>query len=550
MAVQIMETLRRRRAVMLATAALAGAALAVAGCGGSSETGSTAGDVASFVPAGSPFYLEVTTDLDGPQWTQIETLAKLFPAYPEFRAMLDEELKAGDVDFERDVKPLLGERAAVGVLSVPDTAGLQGTLSSADPDAAAGAAAGAADDTEVVGVLDIAEGKDQEMVELLTRSGATQAGEHNGVAYYTQPDDDTVVAVTDGALVVTNSTGQLYQALDAHEAGGDETLAGQDRFTDALAKLPADVFGQAYFDVGELIRQAGTDSPQLKQLGVEDYQDAVVAASLAAEPEGARLKGVVLGAPDTGMSEFSPTLDDRAPADAIAYLGFHDLAGSVSTLLEQARAAQSADAQQQLDALGQQLPQLLGVSLEDLSALTSGEHAVVVTGGAKPGAALALQVEDGAQAQATLDKLRTGVPALLRTFSPDTTLPAWQQVPLAAGVQGWRLPLSPDAGVVYGVDGDLAIVGTSVPTVTAVQRPAAPLSASADYQAGVSGMPDRVTSVLWVNVGRLVETADALGTFDADDAKTLANLKPVKSVAAWTTGGETPTFEVFVRLAG
>jgi hypothetical protein len=550
MAVQIMETLRRRRAVMLATAALAGAALAVAGCGGSSETGSTAGDVASFVPAGSPFYLEVTTDLDGPQWTQIETLAKLFPAYPEFRAMLDEELKAGDVDFERDVKPLLGERAAVGVLSVPDTGGLQGTLSSADPDAAAGAAAGAADDTEVVGVLDIAEGKDQEMVELLTRSGATQAGEHKGVAYYTQPDDDTVVAVTDGALVVTNSTGQLYQALDAHEAGGDETLAGQDRFTDALAKLPADVFGQAYFDVGALIRQAGTDSPQLKQLGVEDYQDAVVAASLAAEPEGARLKGVVLGAPDTGMSEFSPTLDDRAPADAIAYLGFHDLAGSVSTLLEQARAAQSADAQQQLDALGQQLPQLLGVSLEDLSALTSGEHAVVVTGGAKPGAALALQVEDGAQAQATLDKLRTGVPALLRTFSPDTTLPAWQQVPLAAGVQGWRLPLSPDAGVVYGVDGDLAIVGTSVPTVTAVQRPAAPLSASADYQAGVSGMPDRVTSVLWVNVGRLVETADALGTFDADDAKTLANLKPVKSVAAWTTGGETPTFEVFVRLAG
>jgi hypothetical protein len=550
MAVQIMETLRRRRAVMLATAALAGAALAVAGCGGSSETGSTAGDVASFVPAGSPFYLEVTTDFDGPQWTQIDALAKLFPAYPEFRAMLDEELKGGDVDFERDVKPLLGERAAVGVLSVPDTAGLQGTLTSANPEAAAGAAAGAADDTEVVGVVDIAEGKDQEMVELLTRSGATQAGQHNGVAYYTQTEGDTVVAVTDGALVVANSTGQLYQALDAHEAGGDDTLAGQDRFTDALAKLPADVFGQAYFDIGALVRQAGTDSPQLKQLGLEDYQDAVVAASLAAEPEGARLKGVVLGAPDTGMSEFSPTLDDRAPADAIAYLGFNDLAGSVSTLLEQARAAQTADAQQQFDALGQQLPQLLGVSLEDLSALTSGEHAVVVTGGAKPGAALALQVEDGAQAQATLDKLRTGVPALLKTFSPDTTLPAWQQVPLAAGVQGWRLPLSPDAGVVYGVDGDLAIVGTSVGTVSAVQRPAAPLSASADYQAGVSGMPDQVTSVLWVNVGRIVETADAFGAFDADDAEALANLKPVKSVAAWTTGGDTPTFEVFVRLAG
>ncbi|HET6689569.1 MAG TPA: hypothetical protein VFG74_01780, partial [Miltoncostaeaceae bacterium] len=128
MAVQFMETLRRRRAVVLATGALAGATLGVAGCGGSSESGSQAGDVASYVPAGSPFYLEVTTDFDGPQWTQIDELARLFPAYPEFRKMLDDELQGGDVDFERDVKPLLGDRAAVGVLNVPDTAGLQGTL--------------------------------------------------------------------------------------------------------------------------------------------------------------------------------------------------------------------------------------------------------------------------------------------------------------------------------------------------------------------------------------------------------------------------------------
>jgi hypothetical protein len=549
MAVQFMETLRRRRAVVLATGALAGAALAVAGCGGSSETGSQAGDVASFVPAGSPFYLEVTTDFDGPQWTQIDELAKLFPAYPEFRKMLDDELKGGNVDFDTDVKPLLGDRAAVGILNVPDAKGIEGSLTSSDPEAAAGAAAGAADDTQVVGVVDVAEGKEDAMTALLVKGGATKAGEHDGVAYYTQKDDDTVAAVTDGALVVGNSTGQLFQALDAHDAGGDKTLAGQSRFTDALAKLPPDVFGQAYIDVGALIRQAGAQSPQLQQLGLDDYKDAVVAASLAAEPEGARLKGVVLNVPDTGQSAFTPSLDDRAPADAIAYLGFDNLAGSVSTLLDQVRASQGQDVQKQIDAFAAQLPQLLGVTTDQLAALTSGEHSIVVTGGAKPGAALALQVDDGAQAQQTLDKLRVGVPALLRTFSPDTKLPAWQQVPLAAGVQGWRLPLSPDAGVVYGVDDDLAIVGTNVATVAAVQRPASPLAASAAYQAGVSGMPDEVTSVLWVNVQELVKTADTLGAFDASDAKTLANLKPVKSIAAWTTGGGTPTFEVFLRLA-
>jgi hypothetical protein len=549
MAVQFMETLRRRRAVVLATGALAGATLGVAGCGGSSESGSQAGDVASYVPAGSPFYLEVTTDFDGPQWSQIDELAKLFPAYPELRKELDEGLRGEDVDFERDLKPLLGDRAAVAVMNVPDTSGIQGSITSTDPGSAAGAAAGAADDTEAVGVVDIAEGKEEALTALLVRSGATKAGEHDGVPYYQQPDDDTIVAVADGALVVSDSTVRVFKALDAHAAGGDKTLAGQDRFTDALGKLPAEVFGQAYIDVGALIRQAGTDTPQLQQLGLGDYQDAVVAASLAAEPGGARVKGVVVGAPDTGASAFTPTLDDRAPADAIAYLGFHDLAGSVSTVLEQVRASQGEDVQKQFDAFAGQLPQLLGVTTGDLAALTSGEHAVVVTGGRTPGAALALQVDDGAQAQATLDKLRVGVPALLRTFSPDTKLPEWQKVPLAAGVQGWRLTLSPEAGVVYGVDGDLAIVGTSVPSVTAVQRPASPLSASAAYQAGVSGMPDEVTSVAWLNVQQLIATADAHDAFDQGDAKALANLKPVKSLAAWTTGGDTPTFEVFLRLA-
>jgi hypothetical protein len=62
-------------------------------------------------------------------------------------------------------------------------------------------------------------------------------------------------------------------------------------------------------------------------------------------------------------------------------------------------------------------------------------------------------------------------------------------------------------------------------------------------------MPDQVTSVLWLNVPELISTADTFGAFDQDDAEALANLKPVKSVAAWTTGGDTPTFEVFLRLA-
>lgn len=547
MATTITQRLRRGKAVALVGAALAGSALAVAGCGGDGDSGSTAGAVASYVPSSSPLYFEVSTDLDGPQWTQVEELAKLFPGYPSFQRMIDEGLQSDEVDFETEVKPLLGERAAIAGLALPDAAEVQGTLTSPSPEGAAEAA----DDAEFVAVIEIADGQEDAVKALLTKSGSTRQGEHNGVEYYGDPAEDTVVAVDEGAAIISDTQEQVFTALDAHEAGGDRTLAGTDKFNDALGKLPADVFGQAYIDIGAFVQQAGAASPQLSQVGVGDYQNAVMAASISAEPEGGRLKGVVVGAPDVGASEFSPTLTDRVPADALAYLGFHDLSGTLANVFGQIQDSLGEDERQQIDALKAQLPQMLGVSLEDLSALAAGEQAVVVSASGKtPGAAIAMQVEDGAQASATLDKLRVGVPQLIKTFSPDTTLPAWQQVPLAGGVEGWRLPLSPEAGVVYGVDGDLAVVATSVKAAGAVLAPVAPLSGAAAFQQATNGMPERVTSLFWLNLEEGVAALQRAGAFADAPPETLANLRPFKSVAAWTTAGDMPTFEVFVRITG
>jgi hypothetical protein len=454
------------------------------------------------------------------------------------------------VDFDADVKPLLGERAAIAGLDLPDASELEGALTTTAPDA--GAAADAADDMRFVAVVEVADGKAQQLKDLLVREGARSAGEHQGAVYYTQPGEDGVVAVDDEALIFSDTQQQVFAALDAHAAGGDQTLAGTDRFNDALAKLPPDVFGQAYLDLGAFVQSAATAAgPQAEQLGLADYRDAVMAASIAAEPDGARMKGVVLGAPTAiTPAEFSPQLTDTVPADALAYVGFSDLAGTLTEVFQQVQGSLGDDERQQLEGLSGQLPQLLGVSLDQLSALAEGEHALVVTPGATPGAALALQVEDGAQAQATLDKLRTGAPALVRTFSPDTQIPEWSRVPLAGGIQGWRLPLSPEAGVVYGVDGDLAIIGTSVKAVASVQRPVAPLSGSQAFQQGTAGMPEQVTSVLWLNLEKGITALRNMGAFEDASPETLANLRPLKSIAAWTTAGDMPTFEVFARIRG
>ena len=542
MAVKLSESLRRRRTVAILTAALAASAIAVAGCGGDSETGSSAGDVASYVPSSSPLYLEVTTDFDGAQWQQVQALAKEFPGYPQLERMIQKDLETGNVDFDTDVKPLLGERAAIAGLALPPAGDLTKGLT-------VPTAAEAGDDMRFVAVVDVADGKSQQVKDLLVREGAVSGGEHDGAEYFTSKDADGVVAVDDEALVFSDTKEQVFAALDAHQAGGDQTLAGTDKFTGALAKLPSDVFGQAYLDLGAFVQEAGKAAgPQADQLGLADLRNAVMAASIAAEPGGARLKGVIMGAPNDVATEFSPTLTETVPADALAYVGFSNLSGALTQVFQQVQGSLGDEEKRQLEGLSDQLPQLLGVSLDDLSALAEKEHALVVTPGATPGAALALQVDDGAKAQATLDKLRVGIPALVKTFQPDATIPKWQPVPLAGGVQGWRLPLSPKAGVVYGVDGDLAIVGTSVRAVTSVQRPVASLSESAAFQEGTAGMPDQVTSVFWLNLQEGLGTLRKAGALKDATPATLANLRPLKSLAAWTTAGDVPGFEVFVRI--
>ena len=358
----------------------------------------------------------------------------------------------------------------IAALEVPNVSGITGT----DAAGATGAAEDALSDTGV-GVVDIADGKDAAVTALVAKK-STPKGTHDGVTYYRATNGDTLTAVTDGALVITDSQPALFAALDAHQAGGDKTLAGTSKFTDALGKLPDNVFAQGYVDVGSFLRQAIAQSPQLGQLGqLQGYQNAVVAASVAAEPGGLRVKGIVDGADLPTGGEFSPTLTSNAPADASPTSASATLPVSSPGSSRRSRAAWARSRPQQIDALSAQLPLLLGVSLDDLKALGSGEHALVVTDGQpNPGAALALKVADGARAKTTLDTIRQKLPGLVKTFSPETTLPPWSQVPLAGGVQGWRLPLSPQAGAVYGVNGNLAVIGTSVAAVTAGAEPDLP----------------------------------------------------------------------------
>jgi hypothetical protein len=288
--------------------------------------------------------------------------------------------------------------------------------------------------------------------------------------------------------------------------------------------------------------------------GLQDIANASLAASLTAEADGIRTRGVVVGADQLeDAAAFTPTLADHAPADSVAYIGFADLQNNIASVVDDLRSSgdeEAEDAISQVDQLSAQLESVLGISVSDLAALTNGEHAVVVapdsSNSAQVGAALLLRVEDGAQAQMTLDALRAGLPAALGTLG-QTNIPEWQQVQLANGVSGWELTVDDDLSIVYGVDGDLAIVGTSAELVRGVQAPASPLSQSQRYLDGTSEVPSEVTGIAWIDVAEAVQLGNANDLFEGDQSA-LDNLRPLESLSAWSAGGDTPTFEAFLRV--
>jgi hypothetical protein len=541
MSTALLGTPLRRRA--LAAALAAALALGVAGCGDDGSTGAESGTPASFVPATAPLYVEASTDLDGPQWTQLEQLGRRFPAYPELRKQLTEELSSGGVDFERDVKPLLGEVAAIAATKLPSGLTVP-ALPGSGTTPSIPSIPSLEDGEGFVAALEIAAGKEEAVRELIRKEaqGQKPAGEHAGVQYFADGDDQSVAAVADRVLLIAGREADLFAAIDAHQAGGARTLAGVDRVTDTLAKLPRDAVLTGYLDAGALVRQAAAESDQLRQLeqlGLS--RDAAVGFSVTAEEHGLRFTAVVTGSGAqslAGSEAFAPRLTRNVPGDALAYVGFRNLAGSVEQTLRTLSTA-SPDFKAQLDALSAQLPLVLGgASLDDLRALAEGEHALVVTkGGAYPTGSLLLAVKDEARARRTLDAVRNAVPLLASQLEGGRQLPDWKQV-TNAGATGWQLPLSDKAGVVYGVRDGLAVIGTQPASLGLLSSPVTNLAQDADYAAATTGMPDSVESVVWVDVRGIVELADSLGAFangDANAQRARENLRPLKSFAAWST---------------
>ena len=210
---------------------LAALALAATGCGGTATGGGgDAGDALGYLAADSATVVLISTDVDGEQWEEFDK--RVFRKLEEdeeadapqtLEEYAEETAKGVGLDWENDVKPLLGNDIAVGIEGDP-----MAFLGSGDGDASFTAA------------IETREGDVRDVFE---KAGWNRVGEANGATLYgNRPGEDTFAA-EDGILVFADSEGTLRRALARRDAGDG---LEQDAVEEAFSDLPKEALARAF----------------------------------------------------------------------------------------------------------------------------------------------------------------------------------------------------------------------------------------------------------------------------------------------------------------
>ncbi|HEX5620648.1 MAG TPA: DUF3352 domain-containing protein [Solirubrobacteraceae bacterium] len=231
------------RAASLAALSLL-AALVVA-CGGGAASGDA--DPASAVPANAMLYAEAVIQPEGDlrEDALAATGKVLNTDDPEgkLREFIDKafaESGDADLDYDKDIKPWLGERAALWLSTRLDDEG--------DPSGAA--------------VIDVTSGDDAMGA---IRRGVKDEGRtltkrsHNGVDYEVDEESDVAVGVVDDDLLLIGAEPEVKASIDAQKG---DSLAEADRYKKGVDALEDDRLAHFYMDLRTLFQLAMKSEPQ------------------------------------------------------------------------------------------------------------------------------------------------------------------------------------------------------------------------------------------------------------------------------------------------
>lgn len=212
-------------------------AVAASGCGSSGGGSGSAGDALAYLPAEAATVVLVSTDVDGEQWGELDRrVIQKFEAEEEgedpktLDEWAQEAFRGSGVDWQGDVKPLLGNDIAIAIEG--DPMGLLG----GEGESSFTAALETRGDVEAV----------------LEKAGWKRVGEANGATLYTEGEGDDVFAIEDGVLLTAENESALRRALARRDSGDG---LQQDAVEEALADLPQNTIARAFGTAEPVARQ-------------------------------------------------------------------------------------------------------------------------------------------------------------------------------------------------------------------------------------------------------------------------------------------------------
>lgn len=208
-----------------------------AGCGddeggGGGGTGTPLGNALAYVPKGSPFVVAISTDVEGSQYGSLQKIGERFPFSGLVKERLEDSLMMGKLDYEKDLKPALGNEFVVAAADPR-------TFVSDDESDDAG--------EDFVGAIEAKDGKALDA--LVKKSDVKKAGEASGATLY-ESNDGSISAIDGETLVVAGDRKDLEEALARHD--GEDHVTTEE-FEKAVEGLPEESLFRSYFDLAVLL---------------------------------------------------------------------------------------------------------------------------------------------------------------------------------------------------------------------------------------------------------------------------------------------------------
>jgi uncharacterized protein DUF3352 len=307
--------------LLLPVLAAAAAIAILAGCGDSDSSSST--DPASVAPAETPVFIEGKIQPTGELKANVEAIAskvagvddlgETIVSYIEQSAIDSDE----PIDFEKDVRPWLGESAGI-------------FLTEFDGDDFEGGGF-------AVEVTDTGEAQDFLDKQSESEDPKPEDESYEGVDYRVDQDDGEALGIVGSFLVFGEDKAVFEAAVDASEG---DSLADAQAYRDVTPSSPENSLADVYVDIGGLIEMAGSEvDPEAKKFlessGVDiEKSSALISLVPGADNVEIDIAGRVGGAEESVPTEDAAALLGSMPASSVAAIGVGDLGASIGEAVD------------------------------------------------------------------------------------------------------------------------------------------------------------------------------------------------------------------------